>query len=85
MEWQPIETSPKYPLDANGDGPHFLAICWDGYVHECWWSYPAQGSIAYAENHPPKIARIVEERGIGFVNEKPTHWMPLPPKPETEN
>ncbi|WP_417814098.1 hypothetical protein [Thalassospira alkalitolerans] len=85
MEWQPINTSPKYPIDINGQGPHFLVKCWDGYVHEVWWQYPAVGSIDYENNTPPSIVRIIEERGIGFVNVKADLWWPLPEPPILEN
>lgn len=77
-EWQPIETAPKYPIDACCGGPHFLAKCSDGYIHEVWWDFPRPGSIAYAENLPAQIQRIDAN---GFRTEHPTHWMPLPAPP----
>lgn len=80
-EWLDISSSPKYPM-THHQSPHFLAICADGYVHECWWDYPREGSIAYAENHPPQICRVIEAGAIGVITEHPKLWMDLPPLPE---
>lgn len=85
MMWQPIETAPK-------DGTHiFLCIPdWDyeqtpkvptQVVTEGWWD---------PEMYPNGEWRVVTLPSHGcdccsFSNQEPTHWMPLPPKPEKQN
>lgn len=72
MEWQPIETAPK-------DGTAFLAIEAFSRVDEednlhpgdcevVKWSKTADGWIAF---------------GVKLGSFEPTHWMPLPPPPDT--
>ena len=53
--FKPINTSPKYPVDAYFNGPHFLAKDNDGYLREMWWGFPHPGSTSYEENKPPSI------------------------------
>jgi Protein of unknown function (DUF551) len=69
MKWQPIETAPK-------DGTAILALV-DG-LHE--------------NTGEPFIAAVAWYReGFWLVNEEggdtyqPTHWMPLPPPPNTQS
>ena len=70
------EQPDKYPLDINMHSPSFIAICSDGYAHECWWGFPHKGSMAYSDNHPPKIERIDSN---GFRSESDIeYWIPNP-------
>lgn len=87
-EWMPVsERSPdKHPLDVNMNSPHFIALCSDGYAHQCWWSFPQEGSLAYEKNHPPKIERIIGYGGFGFISESNIKfWKPLPEPPKDED
>lgn len=82
MEWIKIEeqTPDKYPIDINGESPHFLAISYSGYVREFCWHYPAKGSTAYKQNYPPSIIRLEDDRMCKEPNIK--YWIPLPKKPK---
>ena len=72
MDWQPIETAPK-------DGTSILLLIEDVAI-EGYWEVPT-----YASGKPYWYVPSVSSHGCGCCpsdNEEPTHWMPLPAKPE---
>jgi hypothetical protein len=69
MKWQPIETAPK-------DGTRILLFIEDQVIEGHWDDSWPMWCTAYLSSH-----------GCGCCsssNEEPTHWMPLPAKPEKE-
>ena len=92
MEWQSIDTAPKgktvlvygevpgfnHPrtVRASFYGQHTLAVA-EGYEGEDWAEEGPDGDFYmpsgwYEESHAEECTA---------VNVKPTHWMPLPEKP----
>ncbi len=68
MNWQPIETAPK-------DGTDILVYNDDGHVYEARYDYD-KWRFATADQH-----------GCGCCagyDDAPTHWMPIPDKPEVD-
>lgn len=84
MEWQPIDTAPK-------DGseiilyPHHMSGVWDSFA-DSWrvWQIPLNADLLIdASGH--KLGNPVFEvmaNSLGMPD--PTHWMPLPPPPESK-
>ena len=79
MKWQPIETAPKGQGIILTDGKHIVAIgawfdgdwCfWEGDTDVVFWSEEGDREMCAELNY------WVKPFG-------PTHWMPLPPPPET--
>ncbi len=78
MKWQPIETAPK----------NEMILIYDNYVGmQC----VAISQEAIEENAEGEKRPIGHKWFFGFdpkigafsVAQEPTHWMPLPPSPET--
>jgi len=72
-EWQPIETAPR-------DGTRILVHYRSGpYTKQCWSANEASRFI--------RVARWKDGKWIldmpGHYRTDATHWMPLPPAPET--
>jgi hypothetical protein len=68
-EWQPIETAPR-------DGTEVFC-----FIPEHNW-----GALKVGEDY--KLLSFIQDVGWvnrAYHNEKPTHWMPLPPPPTTES
>ena len=74
-KWQPIETAPR-------DGSEIIIATRGGYVSQAWFSEQAQAfcllPLAYLAYADPEDLPIVTPN---IVN--PTHWMPLPPPPQS--
>jgi hypothetical protein len=70
MNWQPIET-----FDRNVS--QFVLVHEDGATRLYLWD-----QIRKVWEHPYPIGRVVDDSGGEMVVE-PTHWMPLPPPPQT--
>lgn len=80
MMWQPIETAPK-------DGTRFIGLTKFGPEMVKW----CNGSSA--DNYGPHAGWIGVEQDSACLpanfrrqkaQQQPTHWMPLPPAPETD-
>lgn len=69
MTWQPIETAPK-------DGTHIIALMY-GEVIEAWWEDNYRGGDWECVVMPSHGCGCCGDR-----NADPTHWMPIPSKPE---
>lgn len=74
--WQPIESAPK-------DGTHVL-VYMEETIIEAWWddmSYGDPDLAGYGAWECPSLS----SHGCGCCssyNDAPTHWMPLPEKPQ---
>ena len=69
MDWQPIETAPK-------DGTRIL-VYMEGAIIEAWWEDGYSGGewdCVSMSSHGCGCCRS--------TNDAPTHWVPLPAKPE---
>ena len=66
MDWQPIETAPRKPLDKYGYGPDILLWVDDNFGMGFWDKDFGKLYVAYPEAH----------RG------EPTHWHPMPKSPK---
>lgn len=76
-EWQPIDTAPKdgtvfFGFDPEDRYPQPMK--WEEYEPQYAEEQEEPGYWTYAE---ALIADVVGEA-------KPTHWMPLPPPPESD-
>jgi hypothetical protein len=69
MEWQPIESAPR-------DGTHILGYA-DGEMTTVYWE---PGSVGI-HPHWCLVVVVCWVEGDEFW---PTHWMPLPKPPQTE-
>jgi hypothetical protein len=69
MEWQPIETAPK-------DGTRVL-VCDTGIDR---WVCSARAVSVGADSHEV----VWLDDADSFIDEQPTHWMPLPTPPNRE-
>lgn len=86
MEWQPIETAPR-------DGSQLLLMTTRGHSIGAWNSRPrgpgisggiqSPGWVAYTDGY--EIDDAGWDTGTDYVKSiDPTHWMPLPPPPRSE-
>lgn len=79
LDWQPIETAPKGATAKNPCGEHWiLGIDETGEMRVIRWcmEYPYdKGCWMFAYEPNDYID--------GIQTFQPTHWMPLPPPPET--
>lgn len=79
MKWMPIESAPKEK------GARILALLPSGRVVTAISSY-----ISVFEPKPGGGHKVIdvrwdhyaEDRGDAYIPQSPTHWMPLPPKPD---
>ena len=67
-EWMPIETAPK-------DGTDVLLFTKEGII---------QGYFTYFEWDQTVVYATYDGSGCVAFYREPTHWMPLPPPPKTE-
>lgn len=75
MEWQPIETAPK-------DGSVILVYRDDQGVFTAHY-VEEDAHLSNAMNPPEGDYYWFSTGGDDLTNEMPTHWMPLPPAPNT--
>lgn len=87
MEWQPIETAPKgggaeMVTDPNWvEPPDILLFCEAGrQVVASWDWYYAEGGRGFTDG----VAWVALGELVHMNYGMPTHWMPLPPPPETD-
>lgn len=81
MTWQPIETAPK-------DGRWILVVCgWEdfnGRPSQDWARIVKWVGGIKETNFPWAVMDCEGVEGRGSIGKNvPTHWMPLPPPPET--
>lgn len=89
-DWKPIETAPKgggadFVTDPNWvEPPKIIVCCEDGEIVIVYWDW-AYARDGYYYN-PGLSAWILQGTGeqVGLHYGEPTHWMPLPPPPQTE-
>ncbi len=67
-EWQPIETAPK-------DGTEILVFI-DGNIFQAHQDEQLDWCMPFAKAHGCGCC--------GWNDDKPTHWMPLPPPPKEQ-
>jgi hypothetical protein len=71
-----IFASPKYPIDQNYCGPHFLVFdeTEEKWI-EAWWMFPHPDSQNYRNNASPSLVTIIND---AIINVKAYKWAPLP-------
>lgn len=91
MDWQPIETAPKDGshiwVFANGKDDMGEDITWQGVIY--WMNFllmPGQpASWACLPRLNPEF-KYEDDKSVWqpAIVPEPTHWMPLPPPPSSE-
>lgn len=84
-DWQPIETAPK---DCEIIGVHYRDYG-DGIRPSCYgpWTIRWNGKKWASSWDGCEVISYQSDFGTEFKEPdcEPTHWVPLPPAPETEN
>ena len=75
MSWQPIETAPK-----DGTTMDLWCTATKRRITDCWWDADYGEFIANDVNECGECCPSV----VYHDNGKPTHWMPLPEPPTTD-
>ena len=71
--WQPIETAPKLPENAYGEGPTIILL--NGFKS---YGKPTVRTGYWRGRRTQDWC----DTALGRVPSAPTHWRPLPPPPE---
>jgi hypothetical protein len=86
--WQPIESAPKDGTTFLGASPNNSAahpwlirvMWWDEHFENAGWDDKKDDVIYRAAWSSGRVGSWNYEE---YAEEKPTHWMPLPPPPVT--